>query len=136
MRQGTPNYDSHGIRYAHSPNVVMRPIIRFVRVCSQRISGSFASLPPLHIISDLYTASVPIEEAKAPFQCRRAKITQIKRRMIASRVTATYLRTRLVMDKVLDFALLDGSGKALIDYLGFAQNCKLSLIIGVGASTW
>ena len=68
----------------HGSNVVMRPIIRFVRVCSRRISGSFGSIPLLHIIPNLHTALAPIEEAQAQFQCRRAQITQINRDIIAS----------------------------------------------------
>ena len=61
---------------------------------------SFGPISPLHTIPDLHTASVLIEEAKAPFQCRRAQITQIKRSIIASRTMATCLVTRLIMDKV------------------------------------
>ena len=78
----------------------MRPIIRFVSVRSQCISGSFGPIHSLHAIPDLQTASVPIEEAKAPFQCSRAQIIQIKRRIKASRAMVTCLVTRLLMDEV------------------------------------
>ena len=88
----------------------MRPIIRFVRVCSQCISGSFGSITPLHTIPNLHTASVPIEEAKAPFQCHRAQITQIKQRIIASRAMATCLVTRLIMDEVHSIMIMHGTG--------------------------
>ena len=36
-----PSYNE----YVHTSNVVMRPIVGFVRVCSHRISGSFDSIP-------------------------------------------------------------------------------------------
>ena len=93
----------------------MRPIIRFVRVCYQCISGSFGPIPPLHTIPDLHTASVPIEEAKAPFQCRRAQINQIKRKIIASRAMATFLVTRLIMHKVPDCDVGNDNAKASVD---------------------
>ena len=93
----------------------MRPIIRFVRVCSQCICGSFGPTTPLHTIPDLHTANVQTEEAKEPFQCRRAKITQIIRKIIASRAMATCLVTRLMMDKVLDCTVVDDNTKASVE---------------------
>ena len=81
-------------------------------MCSQCISGSFGPISPLHTIPDLHTASVLIEEAKAPFQCRRAQITQIKRRIIASwsRAMGTCLSTSLIMDEVHSRMIMHGTG--------------------------